>query len=176
MTAPALEHVTEVLWHVDNECEARGWDQPPRLLQVIHMPTPDGAVVALGDVPGFDEIRTRTDDMQTILRLLTKVYSGLDDTAKAAVFPQQGYFGLVLVTEAWMLRGDDVRPGARPSRDKNRVEVRVTHLSPLDYGPAALLHERDGIVQVKVGEDGPLVGGVPDRMAELTLALRVSPP
>lgn len=165
----------ECLWHVDAAMERVGWDQPPLLLAVFAREgaTSGAALVAMTSLPGWQRALDKGEDMQQVLWIMAQVYRTAPPELKAEAVSSLGFYGLALVSEAWMLRpGPDGRltdEAIKHSEDHtihdhpDRVEARLIHLSAVDGTEVMLTHERDGIAELIDTPDG----AIPELMAEL---------
>jgi hypothetical protein len=172
--------MAETLWHIDAQVEEMGWDQDAALFAVLVGEVEEGVgVIELKPAPGWNVCLQYTEDPKKALQALGLILSRTPDSLRKETYPPEHLYGLVFVTEAWMLRAPlgtepqmpaDYEVAARNhtvSTHPDRVETRFLYCVSTRGDVAALNHERDGIVEAFDPDKGNFDGQVPDLLHAL---------
>jgi hypothetical protein len=162
--------LTEVLWHLDEKREDRGWDVQPDLWTLHQESLTAGAdLIVAREFPGFEVAQALTGYSFGSLKSLIFVLGEISDDSRRKLIPNDHIVGVVLVEEAWsvMKPADEPDPVGSLADHPNRVEYRMCWLQTLTGERAVLIHERDGIARLE--DDAELFSGrLADALAEIT--------
>jgi hypothetical protein len=194
----------EVLWHVDAKAEEIGWDNAaPQLYAVlIHRPPAeiamalareagapadaDGLQVALFELdqlPGWPLVLDRSPSTASAINMMAMCVEQMPAVLRTSMYDLDKLYGLVLVSEAWMVRSIEIDEAERQGvlakarshhldEHPDRIEVRMTYCVSKAGTMSLLMHERDGIAEITTGERAArMQGAMPTVLRRLVEAL-----
>jgi hypothetical protein len=171
--------MAEALWHIDAECETHGWDQNAGLFAVlIHRFGDEGGAIQLAPMIGWDVCLQLAPGPREALAGMVHMLRAAPVELKRSTYPREVLYGVAIVTEAWMLRGDAITPETRLAVGErrlhelpDRVEIRFTYCVSTQGEVSALAHERDGIAESLGDGEAKLDGAIPDLLTQIVKEL-----
>ena len=173
--------ISQTLWEVDEAAEHIGWDSPPQLfivmLHPLHITSEiEGVGIEMKQMSGWDIALELGENISESLSAMSSLLESIPSEMKRTNWPAENLYGLVMVTEAWIVHPDSQAAFDRIKLAKqqgrfmelaNRIETRYVFSVSTRGRRATLHHERHGVIQMHGHDDNDYDRTIPLRLSTL---------